>query len=241
VNQTELERPVGLSGPRTGGHEDGDPESGAPDNSRGPGRGRRVRIDVEQLSKIGPVIVVGRHGKPALSRKIFLDAAGYEDWWEQYDAGGLAEGQRAPSRLTRVVAACKHVIASPLRRAVETARSAAPGRELEINDLFVEAPLPPPLFPTFIRLRPRSWGAVARLSWWLGFHREFESREEAEARAELAAGHLIAAAEQHGSVALLAHGWFNRMIRTVLLRRGFVCLRNGGDWHWSFRVYVRGR
>lgn len=218
-----------------------EPDAEPIDNSTGPGRGRRVRIDVAALSKVGPVIVIGRHGKPALSRKIFLDAAGYESWWEQYDAGGLAAGQVAPDRLRRVIAGCKHVISSPLRRAMETAASAAPGRELEVNDLFVEAPLPPPLFPSFVRFRPRTWGAVARFSWWLGFHREHESRQEAEARAELAAGHLITAAEQHGSVAVLAHGWFNRMMRPVLLRRGFVCLRNGGDWHWAFRVYVRGR
>jgi dimethylsulfone monooxygenase len=59
---------------------------------------------------------------------------------------------------------------------------------------------------------------------------------EAEARAALAAEQLVRAA-QEGSVALFAHGWFNRMLRPELKSRGWVCVRDGGDDYWSWRRY----
>ena len=35
------------------------------------------------------------------------------------------------------------------------------------------------------------------------------------------------------------HGWFNRMLRPALKRRGFKCTEDHGDLHWSYRRYER--
>ena len=44
-------------------------------------------------------IVLARHGEPALSRKIKLDARAYDRWWAAYEAGGILPGQVPPSEL----------------------------------------------------------------------------------------------------------------------------------------------
>ncbi|WP_284358391.1 histidine phosphatase family protein [Candidatus Phycosocius spiralis] len=183
------------------------------------------------------MIVIARHGRPALDRHVWINAEQYQDWWAQYDAGGLTAGQKVPNALMQALMACKIVVSSSLRRALETAELAAPGRDLIIDPRFVEAPLPPPPLPSFILFKPRFWGIISRIGWFLGYHRDQESRAEAEIRAQGAADWLIEQAQTFGSVGLLAHGWFNRMMRPYLIARGWVCVYDGRDAHWSHRIY----
>jgi broad specificity phosphatase PhoE len=195
------------------------------------------RPAVSVLSSDTPMIVIARHGRPALDRHIWINADQYLDWWAQYDAGGLAANQLVPNGLIQALKACKVIVSSSLRRAIETAALAAPGRELVVDPQFVEAPLPPPELPDFILFRPRFWGVISRITWFFGNHRGQESRSEAELRAQKAAVWLIEEARKSGSVGLLAHGWFNRMMRPYLLAHGWVCVYDGRDSHWSHRVY----
>ena len=65
-----------------------------------------------------------------------------------------------------------------------------------------------------------------------------EHISETRIRADKAAEKLIAASGDH-DVVLAAHGWFNRMLRPALKKRGWVCRRDGGDSYWSFRVYEK--
>ena len=51
--------------------------------------------------------------------------------------------------------------------------------------MFVEAPLPPPHWPHWLKLSPRIWGVVARFWWWVfNHHDQHETRREAQARAD---------------------------------------------------------
>jgi broad specificity phosphatase PhoE len=179
-------------------------------------------------------ITIARHGEPDANRRERLGWQAYEDWWAGYDLSGLKGGQTPPESLVREVEGARLLFASTLRRAIETAEAASGGREFDINSIFVEAPLPPPRMPG--RFPARTWGVFARCSWWLGMSRGRESRVQAERRAEQAADILIEAA-QTGPVVLFAHGWFNRMLRPVLRRRGWQCVRDGGDNYWSWRRY----
>ncbi|MCW5724132.1 MAG: histidine phosphatase family protein [Maricaulaceae bacterium] len=179
-------------------------------------------------------IAIARHGRPDCDRTVRIGWRDYEDWWADYDRAGLAPGQEPPKRLVKEAQGAKTLFASTLPRAIETARAAAPGRELIIDERFVEAPLPPPRWP--LRFTPRTWGVYARCAWWLGFARGRETRGQAEARAEQAAEILVQAA-RHGGVALFAHGWFNRMLRPALKRRGWRCVRDHGDRYWTHRRY----
>ncbi len=189
-------------------------------------------------SKPRGAIILARHGRPALDRTMWLDWRGYEDWWRQYDEGGLAKDQTPSLDLVEAAAAADLVHSSPLTRSRETAAIVAPGREVAADPVFTEAPLPPPPVPG-LRLKPPQWGVVARLSWWLGLARGKETRREAEARADRAVDKVEAEADQGQVVLVCAHGWFNRMMRPVLQARGWRCVRDGRDRYWSFRRYER--
>jgi broad specificity phosphatase PhoE len=181
-------------------------------------------------------ITIARHGQPDADRTVRIDWEGYEHWWKGYDAAGLFPGQTPAPELIEAAKEARVVFSSTLPRAIETARAAAPGRDLVIDPDFVEAPLPPPQM--IGTLKPGTWGVYARIFWWLGFSRGLETRREAELRAERAADKLVIAAEA-GNVVLCAHGWFNRMLRPALKRRGWKCVRDGGDTYWSSRRYER--
>lgn len=184
-------------------------------------------------------IIIARHGRPALDRMVGpkIDWQAYRKWWARYEAGGLAAGQTAPKALMDAVADCAKVLASERKRALETARSAAPFMAAEVNTAFNEAPLPPPRIG--LKFLPRGWNILARISWLWGHSLDEESHSEAKARAHLAAKILIEAADTHGTVFLAAHGWFNRMIRPALKKNGWKCTYDGGDSYWSYRVYER--
>jgi broad specificity phosphatase PhoE len=184
--------------------------------------------------------VLARHGRPALDRSPLLDWRGYKAWWGAYDEGGLAPGETPPAALLEVARDAHAVLASPLKRSLETAQAVAEGREVVADPVFIEAALPPPPIPG-LRLKPGQWGVLARIAWWLGLSGGMETRAEAERRAERAVDRVLedlAGEPQDERVVLVcAHGWFNRMMRPVLKARGWRCVRDGRDGYWSFRRY----
>lgn len=189
----------------------------------------------------GP-IVISRHGRPALDRSAGpkLTWQEYRDWWERYERGSLAEDQAAPDPLKRLVSDVDLVLSSARPRAIETANWATDGRTPEPHAVFNEAPLPPPRFKTR-RYLPKTWNIWARAYWLRGHKLDGEGVLEARQRAKEAAELLHQSAEGQ-SVYLAAHGWFNRMLRRPLKGLGWVCVHDGGDKYWSYRVYeYRGK
>ncbi len=184
------------------------------------------------------VIVIVRHGKPALSRKVRLNWLEYRDWWKAYDQSGLAEGQSVPRKLQAVMTRADRVYASDLRRAVETAVAAADKAPDIIDPMFREAALPSPWLGP-IKLRPKSWGTLSRIVWFHGLINSEERVTQARARAKIAAQTLADAAAGEQMIVLFAHGWFNRMVGTQLRRRGWKMTKNQGDLHWKYRRYER--
>lgn len=187
-------------------------------------------------------ITVVRHGRPALDREAGppLNWRAYKDWWALYEIGSLAAGQACPDELVR--RAVDAIILSSARpRAIETASMIAPGRSIAMNEVFNEAPLPPPEWSDRHRYLPKTWNKIARLAWLLGHAGGQELVVETRERACRAADLLIETASDGRDVVLAAHGWFNRMLRRPLARRGWACVRDGGDAYWSFRVYERRR
>lgn len=183
-------------------------------------------------------IVLTRHGKPALSRNCLLTAQGYGRWWAEYERLGLFPGQAAPEALTRTADQAGVLVSSIRPRARESVALAAPGREVQVESLFIEAPLPPPPVPEWIRLSPRLWGVVSRF-WWHVFdhHGGQETRAEAEVRAGRAADFLVQAAAQGRDVVVFAHGYFNHMVGVRLKARGWRLTRDQGFKYWSQRRF----
>ena len=186
-------------------------------------------------------IILTRHGEPALSRKCRLSAREYGEWWGRYEVGGLRDGQTPPAALLAAAEGAGAIYASTRQRAQETASAVAAGREVMSDALFIEAPLPPPPFPDWIRLSPRTWGGVSRF-WWHVFnhHGGQETRLEAEARARQAAAVLIRRAEGGQSVLVFAHGYFNHMVGRCLKAAGWRLVHDQGFKYWSQRRYEKG-
>jgi broad specificity phosphatase PhoE len=187
-------------------------------------------------------VILARHGEPALSRKRLLSADEYRAWWADYEIGGLAEGQTPPEALLRLAERAGFIIASIRPRSVETARAVAGGRAFAEDALFIEAPLPPPHWPRWLKLSPRVWGFIARFWWWwFNHHDHQETRAEAQARADEAARQLIALASSGQDVLVVAHGFFNFMIGRALRRQGWRRVADGGYRYWAVRRFEMSR
>lgn len=186
-------------------------------------------------------ITLARHGRPALSRKVLLTSQGYRDWWAAYELGGLCKNQTPPPGLLETAARADAIFVSTRPRALETAAHVAGEQALNVDPVFIEAPLPPPAFPTWVKLSPRWWGVVSRIWWWaFDFHADGEeSRDQARERAIRAADILIERAERGGDVLVLAHGFFNAMIGHRLKALGWRCARDQGFKYWSSRRFEK--
>lgn len=185
-------------------------------------------------------ITLARHGEPALSRKVKLSAKEYREFWARYEIGGLLPGQTAPPMLASFVDDCHVLVASPRLRAMESAQIVGGGREFTQEPLLIEAPLPPPPWPSWVRLSPRHWGFFSRFWWWFfNHHAGEESRAQAEARADQAAAKLAGVAETGDNVVVLAHGFFNVLIGRALVRRGWQMTLREGYKYWSTRRFER--
>ncbi|HEY1071401.1 histidine phosphatase family protein [Brevundimonas sp.] len=185
-------------------------------------------------------IILARHGEPALSRKCLITSDEYRDWWGRYEVGGLRAGQTPPQALLSAAEGAGAIYASSRPRAQETARAVARDREVLVDALFIEAPLPPPHFPKWLKLSPRYWGVISRF-WWHVFnhHEGQETRAEAEVRADQAARILIARAGEGRDVLVLAHGYFNHMVGQRLKAHGWRLAHNQGFKYWSQRRFEK--
>lgn len=187
-------------------------------------------------------ITLARHGEPALSRRLKLNAAGYRRWWAAYETGGILPGQTPPAELMESARKADVIFASIRPRAVETAEAVAGGKRVTPEPMLVEAPLPPPGFPAWFRMNPRFWGLVARTAWWFFGHSEGqETRAQAETRARAGAAKLIDAAEGGREVLVLAHGFFNAMLARELTRAGWRQVAGGNSFarYWQSRRFER--
>ncbi len=185
-------------------------------------------------------ITLVRHGEPDICRKVRLNADEYRDWWAHYETRGLLAGQTPPRDLVETARAAGVVISSVRPRAIETAAAVCDGQACAQDALFIEAPLPPPRWPRWLKLSPRVWGFISRFWWWFFNHHEGqETRAEAERRADAAAAALITRAEGGDDVLVVAHGFFNGMVGEALKRRGWRCAMDQGFKYWRARRFER--
>ncbi len=183
-------------------------------------------------------IILVRHGKPALSRSVWLTWREYRNWWQQYDEGGLTEEQNVPLEVLKLAEEADLVVSSPLRRAIETAELLRNQPPDIVDADLVEAALPSPhLGP--IKFRPRGWGVISRCVWYVGYTGGLESHRDARIRAVRMADKLAEHAKGGKTVLVTAHGWYNRMLKVRLKRRGWTCVSENGDQHWNHRIMIK--
>jgi broad specificity phosphatase PhoE len=185
-------------------------------------------------------ITLARHGEPALSRKLTLDAKGYGDFWAKYEEGGLLGDQAAPDHLIEAAKTADLVLVSSRRRAIESARLVMGGRAFAEDARLIEAPLPAPNWPGFVRMSPRLWGFFSRFWWWwFNHHAGQETRAQATLRAREVARRISEAADGGQNVLVFAHGFFNAMLGLELTRLGWRRTWGRGYKYWSTRRFER--
>lgn len=179
-----------------------------------------------------------RHGRSAhIHRGGLLDRRGFEAWRAAYDAAGIAETDAPPPRLVEEVGRASEIVSSDLPRAFASASLLARGRPVTISPLFHEAPLPIPGWmpsPAPLTL----WDAAVHLRWALAIARRRDEDAGALDRARDAAAWCRAACEratdEGGTVAVVTHGVFRRLLARQLVAEGwgFEPGRRGYG-HWS--------
>jgi len=184
----------------------------------------------------GARIILIRHGQPAIALRPRTSHHGFTDYMSAYEAAGLDPASLPPQELRDLVKELGEVFTSGLPRAHQSAKVLAPHAELIADPLFAEAPLASPRIP-LLNMRVPSWAVVARVLWHAGYNPKIENYRQARKRAGEAADILTAKVMDGGSVALVAHGYFNAMIGRQLRRRGF--LRTGAHRvrYWNAVIY----
>ena len=183
-------------------------------------------------------IALVRHGRPRLAvpRRI----AGHElrVWIDRYDGAGIDPELPPPAKTLALAAAAACIVTSTLRRSIESARALAPAPATVAEAAFREAGLPSPTH-TRLRLSPRAWGALTRIAWYLGWCPNAETLGQARQRAASAAAHLVELCHKHGSVLLVGHAVFNRLIAAELRRSGWRGPALPSGSYWQAGVYQR--
>src|SRR5215467_233535 len=141
-------------------------------------------------------IILVRHGRPTPVDRTRISGFELGHWVAEYNECGLDRDYPPPEAASQLVAAARLVIASNLRRCVESAAWLAPSADVHIDPELREAALPDSVgIP--VRMRPDVWVVVARIAWWLNCCQSVEPVKSARQRAERAADRLCALAQEH--------------------------------------------
>jgi len=182
-------------------------------------------------------IVLVRHGRIAWSFLTLIPGYALSEWRRGEDAAPLDPSYRPPrgGELERLIDAAS-LVASPLRRSLESARLLAPAAKPLIDARFREAELPAAI-RSGVRLPAKVWAGLARAAWFAGWADGVESFRAARARAASAAAILCEHAETGSAVVLVGHGLMNILIAGQLRAAGWRGPRLPSQRHWGYAVY----
>lgn len=181
-----------------------------------------------------PRLLLIRHGRSShVNRDGWLNLDGMRRWREGYDAAGIVDTHDPPPRLVDEVAHADLLVASDLPRAIGSAKRLAPKRDIVISSIVREAPQPMPRWMP-LRIPHVIWHALITGTWFWQIVRGTDASPEDLARAATAAAWLTRQASEHGTVAVVTHGVFRRLVGHRLVAEGWKAEpRRGGYRHWS--------
>jgi broad specificity phosphatase PhoE len=174
------------------------------------------------LVRHGPSAYVGAGG--------WLDAAGVRLYCDGYDACGILDS-KPPGSLVEACRTADCIIASPLRRAVESAERSAPGRVVERTPLLRELELE---VPGRLRLPIEVWDALDHARWSWRVWRGLQGSQPAIGRSRAAADYLCQLSAEHSSIVAFTHGAFRKLLTAQLqLRNWRPMFRSRSFANWS--------
>lgn len=181
-------------------------------------------------------IVLVRHGRIVWDFWTPIPGYGLGEWRSGEDAAPLDTSYCPGPELERLVRGAGCVLASALRRSVESAHLLAPAAEPLIDARFREAELPSTI-RSAVRLPAKAWAGVARARWFCGWSDGVESFPDARARAASVATFLTEHAETRGAAVLVGHGLMNILIAGRLRDVGWRGPSLPSQRHWGFGIY----
>lgn len=177
-------------------------------------------------------IILVRHGPSAHLPTGMIDRAGVVSWLEAYDVAGIQPVSQPPAAVLDIAARATHIVASDLRRAIDSAEKLAPGRSIRVTPLLREAPLDIPRWPT--RLPVRAWGLLMYGGWIASIACGRRPDDAHRDRADSAVRHLAGLCADGSSAVAVTHGVFRRLLGQRLVAAGWRDEgRQGGYRHWS--------
>jgi broad specificity phosphatase PhoE len=160
------------------------------------------------------------------------------EWRDAYNAAGIRADAKPPGALSELASTAAHVIASDLRRAIESAERLVPMRDILVSELLRETPLTVPSWPT--RLPMAGWAVVIHLAWSYGIARGADATNADRVRAVAAAEWLTGLVSDGSTAVVVTHGVFRRSLASQLVDCGWTNTnRQGGYSHWSAWSFVR--
>lgn len=179
-----------------------------------------------------------RHGRPAVDLSTRIRAADFSAWLDAYEAAGIDPSLPPPDSLSGAFAHCGLMIASPARRAVESARLLEIDAETVTVSAAAEIPLPTRLRCP-IGLRPGAWVVIARILWLLKLARAREDRRQATERIRGLACDLGHKARAVDHVVLVGHGYTNIFLGKALAAEGWRACTRPTHGYWSCTHYEK--
>lgn len=187
-------------------------------------------------------IVLVRHGHPDITPDARRPIAGTDlgRWYREYNDLGLATVSSPPQPLRDTAAIAGCIVASDLRRAMESAQVLAGLRPVKLDPDLREVGFPERVNAS-TRLSPGAWVMIARALWLFDGCECDESKTAARQRATRLADTLSALARAHETVVAVGHGWFNLFVGRELRRRGWHGPRFAPHGYWATANYQRTR
>lgn len=191
----------------------------------------------------GPVrIVLARHGRPDANATDRRPITGRDigRWYRRYNELGIVTTFDPPTALREAAASAGCVVASDLRRAVESATLLTGTAGFRIDPQLREVGFPEALDAT-MRLPPGAWVVIARAIWLLDGCESAETVSATRQRAAHVADRLWGLARTHGSVLVVGHGWFNRFVAMELRKRQWHGPRILPPGYWASATFELNR
>lgn len=179
-----------------------------------------------------------RHGRSAYEHDgSWIDAAGARRFEERYDAAPIRPGEAPPPSLCEIARRANVVLASDLARGISSARALAPDRDPIVTPLLRELSFTLPVAGP--RLPVDVWDALHHVGWTIRMMLGVENDETLRARR--AAEWVESHADGAGTVVVVTHGGFRRLLAMQLAVRGYTAAKPvvGRYAHWSVWVLRR--
>ena len=179
-----------------------------------------------------------RHGKSTCTKTNRISCKEFGNWVKKYDDSTVFEEDSYPTVTLEKITTANIVIASGLKRSVDSVNLLNPNLKSISDPLFRETELPIPITNLWgLKLNSSIWAVISRCLWFSGYSRGCESLSNAKDRAKKASGLLVKYAQEYTSVVLVGHGFFNILIAKELQKTEWKGKKKTSTRHWSCTTY----